>query len=54
MEHTIEKLKEIVQDVNFEVTDLGEGRVRVKSEAMRFDFEFDTLKEAFDFVTDIN
>lgn len=54
MEQTIEKLKEIVRDVNFEVTDLGEGRVRVKSVDMKFDFEFNNLKEAFDFVTDIN
>lgn len=47
-------LKEIVSHMDFQVTDLGEGRVRISSKDQNFDFVFDTITEAIDFVTDIN
>lgn len=50
----INYLKEIVSHMDFEVIDLGEGRVRVISKEQKFDFEFDTIELAIDFVTDIN
>lgn len=47
-------LKEIVSHMDFEVIDLGEGRVRIISKEQRFDLVFDDLESAIDFVTDIN
>lgn len=50
----INYLTEIVSHMDFKVVDLGEGRVRISSESQRFDFEFDNVDLALDFVTDIN
>jgi hypothetical protein len=50
----INYLREIVSHMDFKVIDLGEGRVRISSESQRFDFEFDSIALAVDFVTDIN
>ena len=54
MEFSVDYLTHIVSHTDFKVVDLGEGKVRVSSEVMKFNFTFDTLKEAIDFVTDIN
>lgn len=50
----INYLKGIVSHMDFVVTDLGGGRVRVASESQQFNFEFDTIAEAIDYVTDVN
>jgi hypothetical protein len=52
--NTIEYLKEINKHMDYVITDLGEGRVHISSEYQKFDFEFDSVKEALDFVSDIN
>lgn len=52
--NTIEYLREINKHMDYVITDLGDGRVRVSSQHQQFDFEFDSIKEALAFVTDIN
>lgn len=52
--NTLEYLRAINKHMDYVITDLGEGRVRVSSKTQQFDFEFDTVKEAVNFVTDIN
>jgi len=54
METLLKKLIDIVSHTDFEVVDLGDGKVSVSSKIMKFDFTFDTVEEAIDFVTDIN
>ncbi len=50
----INYLIEIVSHMDFEVIDLGEGRVRIVSKEQKFDLVFDDIASAVDFVTDIN
>ena len=52
--NTIEYLREINKHMDYVIDDLGDGRIRVSSQIQQFDFEFDTIKEALAFVTDIN
>lgn len=52
--NTIEYLREINKHMDYVITDLGNGRVHIVSEFQQFDFEFDTIKEALAFITDIN
>ena len=40
--------------MDYVITDLGQGRVHIVSEFQKFDFEFDSIQEALNFVTDIN
>ena len=52
--NTIEYLREINKQMDYIITYLGEGRVHISSEYQKFDFEFDTIQEALNFITDIN
>lgn len=47
-------LVDITKHMDFQVFDLGDGKVRISSEEQKFDLVFDTLPEALDFITDIN
>jgi hypothetical protein len=52
--NTIEYLREINKHMDYTIDDLGDGRVRIASQDQQFDFEFDSIKEALAFITDIN
>ncbi len=52
--NTIEYLIEINKHMDYVITDLGNGRVQISSKFQQFDFQFDTIKEALAFITDIN
>ena len=49
----IDVLREMVAHTDFIVEELIDNLVRIDSAAMQFDFEFESVEQAMDFVTDI-
>lgn len=50
----IDILKVTVAHTDFIVEELIDGKIRVSSKSQKFDFIFDNVDLAMDFVTDIN